>query len=120
MPSLAQVLARPSAFSSAGERSSRLLGGDMPPQNPNFAVTGIAHLQGESICRAPQRARPFAPVTEFASKPLLQRRVFRRRRRRSVPILQNSLLFSLLPGNFRPETGSLETGSSASQSGCPG
>jgi len=40
-----------------------LLGGDMPPQNPNFAVTGIAHLQGESICRAPQRARPFAPVT---------------------------------------------------------
>src|SRR5713226_2498350 len=64
MPSLAQVLARPSAFSSAGERSSRLLGGDMPPQNPNFAVTGIAHLQGESICRAPQRARPFAPVTK--------------------------------------------------------
>src|SRR5713226_9568431 len=65
MPSLAQVLARPSAFSSAGERSSRLLGGDMPPQNPNFAVTGIAHLQGESICRAPQPARPFAPVTDF-------------------------------------------------------
>jgi hypothetical protein len=29
---------------------------------------------------------------EFASKPLLQRRVFRRRRRRSAPILQNSLL----------------------------
>src|SRR5229473_93875 len=68
MPSLAQVLARPSAFSSAGERSSRLLGGDMPPQNPNFAVTGIAHLQGESICRAPQRARPFAPVTEFPKR----------------------------------------------------
>src|SRR6266851_1514610 len=68
MPSLAQVLARPSAFSSAGERSSRLLGGDMPPQNPNFAVTGIAHLQGESICRAPQPARPFAPVTKFRNR----------------------------------------------------
>src|SRR6266851_8919477 len=70
MPSLAQVLARPSAFSSAGERSSRLLGGDMPPQNPNFAVTGIAHLQGESICRAPQRARPFAPVTKYGDSSL--------------------------------------------------
>src|SRR3984893_9061418 len=53
---------------------------------------------------------------EFASKPLLQRGLFRQRRRRSAPILQNSLLFSLLAGNFRPETGSLETGSSASQS----
>src|ERR1700737_693724 len=53
---------------------------------------------------------------EFASKPFLQRRVFRRRRRRSAPILQNSLLFSLLAGNSRPETGSLETASSASQS----
>src|ERR1700732_4233058 len=50
---------------------------------------------------------------EFASKPLLQRRVFRRRRRRSAPILQNSLLFSLLAGNSRPETGSLETAPSA-------
>src|ERR1700730_1190551 len=50
---------------------------------------------------------------EFASKPLLQRRVFRRRRRRSAPILQKSLLFSLLAGNFRPETGSLETAPSA-------
>src|SRR5216683_1139250 len=59
-----------SAFSSAGERSSRLLGGDMPPQNPNFAVTGIAHLQGESICRAPQRARPFAPVTFLSAADL--------------------------------------------------
>src|ERR1700680_2189944 len=53
---------------------------------------------------------------EFASEPLLQRRVFRRRRRRSAPILQNSLLFSLLAGNSRPETGSLETAPSASQS----
>src|ERR1700737_2921129 len=51
---------------------------------------------------------------EFASKPFLQRRVFRRRRRRSAPILQNSLLFSLLAGNSRPETGSLETAPSAS------
>src|ERR1700680_2984311 len=51
---------------------------------------------------------------EFASNPLLQRRVFRRRRRRSAPILQNSLLFSLLAGNSRPETGSLETAPSAS------
>src|ERR1700730_2325937 len=42
---------------------------------------------------------------EFASKPLLQRRVFRRRRRRSAPILQNSLLFSLLAGNSRPRDG---------------
>src|ERR1700730_9261308 len=53
---------------------------------------------------------------EFGSKPLLQRRLFGRLRRRSAPILQNSLLFSLLAGNFRPETGSLETASSASQS----
>src|ERR1700693_502465 len=53
---------------------------------------------------------------ELASKPLLQRCVFRRRSRRSAPILQNSLLFSLLAGNFRPETGSLETAPSASQS----
>src|ERR1700730_7691277 len=37
---------------------------------------------------------------EFASKPLLQRRVFQRRRPRSAPILQNSLLFSLLAGNL--------------------
>ncbi len=48
----------------------------MPPQNPNFAVTGIAHLQGESICRAPQRARPFAPVTKKAlMMPLYQSQI---------------------------------------------
>src|SRR5205085_3519634 len=77
---------------STDDRSSRLRGGDMPPLNRKPLRRGIAHAQTESICRA----RPSAPLTEFASKPLLQRGFFRRMRRRSAPISRNSLLFSLL------------------------